>query len=127
MATIWGHLTLIGDNFDHSAVSAALSATPTWIKKPDDILGNGRRFGHCEWGVTTHKFIADDLSDVVDALMEALPCSSRQIAESAAPAKARWHILFSIDTDDDIPAMAIPPKFSAFAAEIGAEVGFDII
>ena len=126
MAQIRGHLTLIGENFDLPFVSQTLGVTPTWQKKAGDILGNGKAFGHCEWGVSTESFNTDDFSVVADALVNVSPSAYGAMVEIAKKTNSNWHILFSIDASGEFPVIVLSPLFSKFASEIGAEIGFDI-
>lgn len=126
MAEIQGHITLIGDDFDISSVTNNIAYSPTWVKRKTDILGNGRPFGHCEWGLETEMLIADELLPVADLLISLFKCSGQTLRQIACDCHAEWHILFLIKVTDDFPVIVLPPAIIKFAAEIDATIGFDV-
>ena len=130
MTQIWGHLTLIGDDFDLDYVTRELGTVPMTQRKPDEILGNGKAFGHCEWGVETERIDTCEISVVADALMQLAPGAYSTMAEIAKKVGAQWHILFRAlldDDEDEYPRIVLESPFIRFAAEIGAGIGVDII
>ena len=126
MAEWIGHLTLIGDDFDLPQVTEALSCEPSWLRRKEEVLGNGRLFGHCEWGVETNLIVADEIYPVTDALTALLPCSPQTLAEIAGEHRAEWNILFYIKVTDSFPVIEFTSDFIRFAAEIRASIGFDV-
>ena len=126
MARIKGHLTLIGKLFDTKMVSERLQTQPTWEKHPTDVLNNGRLFGHTEWGVKTACFDSDDAKEMILSLTELIPVSTEEMKRAAEEQDAEWHILFSIDVEEDFPAVVLPPSFVCYAASINAAIGFDV-
>lgn len=126
MAEIKGYLTLIGDELNCSKISDLLNKEPTWNKEKGEILGNGRLFGHCEWGVETETQLSNELVSTADLLMTTFSCSRETMRQVAQDFNAEWHILFLIRVFDDFPSIYLTPDFVEFAADIIASIGFDI-
>lgn len=125
MTIIQGHLTLIGADFDTSYVTETIGYSAPYIREKDEILGNGRAFGHCEWGVETEQIETDNFVELSMLLMNILPCSEQTLAEVAQICGAQWHILFLVKIYDEFPPIIITPEFTQFAAAISAGIGFD--
>lgn len=126
MARIQGHITLIGDSFSTSAVTEAIGLSPMWERKATEILGNGRYFGHCEWGINTDMISADDLCVVSETLLHPLMDVWSYLGKIGADFNAEWHILFTVYVTDDFPVLVLPSEFVKLAAEINANIGFDV-
>ena len=125
MAEIKIYLTLIGDDFDCNYVTRIVGLQPSTLRDKNEVLGNGREFGHYEWGIETDLIHTDDLSDIPDKFVLTIPCSSKQLFSLAAELKAQWHILFLVEVYDVFPALYFSAEFIKFAADIGAQFGFD--
>lgn len=126
MAKMRGYLTLIGDDFETKHVTEVIGQEPPYVRERNEVLGNGRPFGHCEWGVITEMFDSFDLSPISDTLMNILTCPTHLLRQVAIDCNAQWNILFLVKvTDDDFPAIVFYPEFIKFAAEINAKIGFD--
>ena len=97
MAEIKGHLTLIGKDFDPSYVSSFTHTAPTWFKSKHDVQGNGKLFGHTEWGVETDTFHTELLPEAATQLISSINCSREKLLELAQSLNAEGNILFSID------------------------------
>ena len=66
MTQIWGHLTLIGDDFDLDYVTRELGTVPMTQRKPDEILGNGKAFGqHLSKLTLTHICLGNDIDSLI--------------------------------------------------------------
>ncbi len=125
MAEMQGYLTLIGNDFDTKHVTEVIGQLPTYVREKTEILGNGRAFGHCEWGVETEMFDTYELPPICDALMNILKCPTQLLRQVAVDCNAQWHILFLVRITDDFPALIFSPDFVKFAADINAGIGFD--
>lgn len=120
-----GYLTLIGDDFDHSYVTETLGQSPQTLRLKEEVLKNGRLFGHCEWGVETEKVISEDFESLASELMNLLSCSRYIMKEVAQKCNAQWNILFYLKVIDEFPPIIFTNDFIQFSADIGAVIGFD--
>jgi len=126
MAEIKGYLSLIGDCIDLSKVSKMIPRAPTWQREKSEVLGNGRMFGHCEWGVETETILSNDLSTIENTIANLLPCPREELAEIACCFDSEWSILFLIRVSNEFPVLSLSSDFIKFAADINASIGFDV-
>lgn len=121
-ARIKAHLTLVGDDFDPTDITLETGIKPTYIRYKDEILRNGRAFGHYEWGIESSMHIGFEIKPAVKELISMVTCDTASLAEIARKHNAQWDVL--IDTDYS-PSMVFDAEQIKFFAEIGASVGFD--
>ena len=127
MADIQAHFTLIGKTFDTQLVTERTGIMPSWVRQKDEVLKNGRFFGHAEWGIETEMFCTDDALPVIEQLSSLITSKADTLKEVANECNAEWNILFSIDIrNEDAPAVYLPAKFIEFCGEISATIGFDM-
>ncbi|MCR4673269.1 MAG: DUF4279 domain-containing protein [Lachnospiraceae bacterium] len=127
MADIIVYLTLSGNSIDTEFVTKALDITPTSIRRNDEILPNGRLFGHTEWSYDTGLINTIDLPVVFNLILPKFFHNTMKMREIADELKAEWSILVYIKSKDiQEPIIVIPPFVIQFASEIGAEIGFDL-
>lgn len=127
MADIQAHFTLIGKTFDTQFVTERTGIMPSWVRQKDEVLKNGRFFGHTEWGIETEMFCTDDALPVIEQLSSLITSKPDTLKEVANECNAEWNILFSIDIrNEDAPAIYFPAKFIEFCGEISATIGFDM-
>ena len=127
MADIQAHFTLIGKTFDTQLVTERTGIMPSWVRQKDEVLKNGRFFGHTEWGIETEMFCTDDALPVIEQLSSLITSKPDTLKEVANECNAEWNILFSIDiSNEDAPAVYFPAEFIEFCGEISATIGFDI-
>ncbi len=70
---------------------------PSWVRQKDEVLKNGRFFGHTEWGIKTEMFCTDDALPVIEQLSSLITTKPDTLKEVANECNAEWNILFSID------------------------------
>ena len=121
------YLTLIGDNFDPTYITKRLGMNPDEVRVKDEILGNGRKFGHYEWGICSSESEADSLQEVINEILERISDKIPHLASIAKEVNAGWEILFTIDIYHDFPAVIFPKSFIRAVAELDAEIGFDVL
>ena len=126
MAEIQVYLTLAGDEFDSNYVTNVIGLSPTHLRDKNELLGNGRLFGHCEWSIETELIHTDDLSDILDSFFSILPCNPDVLSSVARRVNAQWSILILIKAVDSFPAVYFSQKFLKIAAEIEADIGLDV-
>ena len=122
------YFTLIGDDFDTSFVTKRMGIEPMWLRKKDEVLGNGSLFGHTEWGIKTKKHVTRDMLPVIEELSSVLTYSPSMLKELAYQCNAEWELLVQMDIrDKEPPAVYFPSEFVKFCGEIGASIGFDML
>ena len=121
-ARIKAHLTLAGEDFDPADITLETGIKPTYTRYKDEILRNGRAFGHYEWGIESSMHIGFEIKPAVKELISMVTCDTASLAEIALKHNAQWGVL--IDTDYS-PAMVFDAEQIKFCAEIGASVEFD--
>lgn len=126
MAEIKIYLTLIGDDLDFAVITKSIGLQPTQVRDKNEILGNGKLFGHCEWGLETELIRTDDLSDIPDSFLSILPCEPEVLLSLAHVFQAQWNILILIRVTDSFPAVCFSPEFVKKAADIEATIGLDV-
>ncbi len=63
MAEVIVYLTLIGHDFDPEKVTRELGVIPTEVRYKNEVLNNGKMFGHTEWSYDTGKISTYDISN----------------------------------------------------------------
>ncbi len=127
MADIIIHFTLVGDNFDTSLVTKRTGIEPMWLREKDEVLGNGRLFGHTEWGIKTRMYTTCDILPVIKELSSVLTCSPKVLRDLAYQCNAEWNLLVQMDIrDNKSPAVYFPAEFIKFCGEIEATIGLDM-
>ena len=133
MAEIRAELTLIGDDFDLNYVTESLHMKPNYLRRKDEILRNGRFFGHVEWGILTKLYSTSDLSPIIEELLSKVTCPPEALCDIAQQCHAEWHIVILIRAFEDekfpgcwnFPSIYFPADFIKFCADIKAEMGLD--
>ena len=126
MAEIKIYLTLIGEELSIDHVTKRVGIAPAYVRDKNEILGNGRLFGHYEWGIETELIHTDDIADYPDKFISTIPCGPDVLAGIAKECDAHWHIMILVNVYDDFPALYFSSEFIKTAGEIGAEIGFDV-
>ena len=125
-STVGVHLTLIGDDFELSNVSSKLGIFPTYTRNKDELLKNGREFGRTEWGIGFECEPSIDIEDQYRKILSMVQDKTDILTQLCVECDAEWHILFVVYIENgDVPALYLSKGFIAFAAAIGAQVGFD--
>lgn len=120
------YLTLIGDEFNFEDVSKQIGMSADSTRSPSEILKNGHRFGHTEWGIETEQEEREELEPLLRKLFARLPCSPQRLFEIAQKCCAEWHILIWLTTyGNECPILCFPVDIIQFMAEIHAQMGFD--
>lgn len=126
MAKIRAYLTLVGEDFDVDQVSLEIGMTPDEVRHKDERLGNGSLFGHTEWGIETELKKSDEVEPVLRELFSRINCDPVVLKEVGLKFKAEWHLLILVRIyDEDMPVLFFPADIIQFAAQIGAQIGFD--
>ena len=127
MATIKIVLTLSGDDFDPCGIKGVDDSSATFFRRKDELLKNGRQFGHTEWGVRIGPTNTLDLPEELHKFVLRYAKKINKMLELAEKNDAEWGILIDIiATEDSLPAMYFPKEFINFASEIHADVGIDL-
>ena len=122
LAHIQAHLTLVGEDFDPADITLETGINPTYTRNKDEILRNGRAFGHYEWGIESSMHIGFEIKPAVKELISMVTCDTATLAEIARKHNAQWNVLIYTRCS---PAMVFDAEQINFFAEIGASVGFD--
>lgn len=126
MAEIKAYLTLIGDDFDPDDIYPLCGISPTYTRGKNDVLKNGRAFGHAEWGIETDLLVSDSLEDVLCELALKITCEPQILREIAEKCAAEWNVLILLRVfNGDIPVLYFPAEFIQLAAQLCAKIGFD--
>ena len=126
MAEIKAYLTLIGDDFDLDGVSLSCGIHPTYTRHKNEKLGNGKRFGHTEWGIETDLLVTDDIENVLSELTSKITCSPQTLYEMAQKYSAEWHVLVLLRIfSGEMPVLFFSAEFIQLAAQLHAKIGFD--
>lgn len=127
MAEIAVYLTLSGKSFDTNYVTKTLNICPTTIRLENEILRNGRFFGHTEWSYSTGIIDTNDVSVAFNNIVSKFCQISQEMKRIAEVCQAEWSFLVLIRRrDESAPTVIIPLKVIQLAAIIGAEIGFDL-
>ena len=125
--TISTHFTLSGDDFDIEYVSEALAILPNYTRSKDEVLKNGRKFGHTEWGIETEYDISLDVEEQFEKVYSIISEKVEILERLRVECNAEWSILFVIKIENgETPAMHLSKKIVKFAATIDAEIDFDV-
>ncbi len=127
MTTITMFLTLIGNNFDPAYVTDRLGIKPDEIRVKNEVLGNGRIFGHYEWGICSSKYETDFAKMAIDEVLERIYDKIPLFSVVAKEVMAEWHFLFTFDVYEDFPVVVFSKEFIQIAAELDAQIGFDVL
>ena len=126
MAKISSHLTLIGDYFDLDYVTRLSGMNPTYLRRNDERLNNGRLFGHTEWGIASEPMEDDSIELSLDELLSKITCDPVELYEIAQSCNASWHIVIVIYFEqDELPMLYLSQRFIQVAGQLHAEMGFD--
>lgn len=128
MAKIKGYLALCGDDFDTGYVSDATGVLPSRIRRNDEVLGNGRLFGHTEWCIETDVHEAEDIEPVLAELFGRITknCDAKALLAIAANCSADWHIsLWLRFSGSKTPGICLSPSTIQFMASINAGLDID--
>jgi len=124
---VCANLTLVGNDFDINYVTESLGVAPTYTRSKDEILGNGRRFGHTEWGIGTDCEESLDIEVQFAKISNQFKGKEHELAKVSKYCNAEWSILIVIKIENgDIPAMVFTRSMLDFCNKIDAEIGFDI-
>lgn len=126
-STVQVHISLIGDSFDTGHVTQLMNLTPTKTHQVDEILGNGKKFGHVEWNLTSEEEPSVDAMEQFGKLFDKIHEKSNIMNQLRTLCNAEWHILFTIQIENgDVPAIYLPQDIVQFAANIHAQFGYDV-
>lgn len=125
MAEIKAYITLIGADYDINYVTELIGIQPDNIRRCDEILGNGKRFGHTEWGIETQTEVGDDVEAVLKQLIHRAKSKIGMMQKAAENCCATWDVLIMIKVYDDMPLILFSTETIKFLYEIQAKVGFD--
>ena len=119
-------LALVGDDFDIHYVSQKLGIDPTNTRSKDEVLGNGRKFGHTEWSIEIEREASLDIENQYGKIMSMVQSKTDLLVQLCSECDAEWHILFVIYVENGaVPGMYLSTEFIAFSAAIGAQIGLD--
>lgn len=126
MNKIKAYLTLVGEDFNIEVVSKQIGILADTVRLPDELLKNGRRFGHTEWGIETTQEECEELEPLLRKLLAKLPCGPQRLRKIAQSHSAEWHVLIWITTyGNECPELYFPTDIIQFMADIHAQMGFD--
>ena len=124
--TVLAYFTLIGDNFDIDYVTQVLDTPPTGTRNRNEVLGNGRVFGHTEWGISTQEESSRDIEIQLNKVIAPYFDKIDLLNKVRVQCHAEWNILIVVYIrNGDVPAMTFSKENLKFFASIDAEVGFD--
>ena len=119
--------TICSDRLDHSEITKKLKIVPSYVRHSNEILGNGRLFGHDEWGIETDYDISLDISEQLSKMMDVIVDKGIAIRKLCEKFNANNSFLVVINLENgQIPVMSLNSNFIEFAASINAEIGFDV-
>ena len=122
------HITLIGEDFNTKEVTEALDITPQYIREKEEILNNGRRFGHTEWGISTKIEEIDDLHTFFQQFMSGFKDKFDLMKKVADNSNAQWNLLFELDvTDGCFPSIYFDSESINEISRLNASMGFDVL
>ena len=127
MSAIKMHITLIGENFDPTYITNRLNMTPDRFRVKEELLRNGREFGHYEWGICSSNHETEFASEVIDEILERISDKLPLLAAIAKEVNAGWEILFTIDVYGDFPVIVFSENFIQMAATLESKIGFDVL
>lgn len=126
MNKMQAHLTLIGEDFDTNSVSGRIGMFPDKTRQKDEVLKNGRLFGHTEWGIETSVETCDDVEPLLRKLFRRIPCTPQVLYEIGKECSADWHILILLRTyGTEGPIIVFSEDLIQYLAQIHAQIGFD--
>lgn len=126
MAEMQVHLTLVGDDFDTSYVTREIGMQPQSIREKDEVLGNGRLFGHTEWGFHTKLIETDDSEELIASFVSKINCPSETLFRLSQKCSAKWHMgIFVKICNNSSTTLYLCPEAIEFAARLKADVWFD--
>lgn len=122
------HLTLIGEDFNTKSVTEALAITPQYVREKDELLNNGRRFGHDEWGISTEIEETDDFHCFFRSFMSCIDNKLHLMREVADINNAQWNLLFELDVKDGcFPCLFFDSDLINEISGLNASMGFDVL
>ena len=126
MTEIKVYLTLIGTDFDTEYVTAQLGIQPDEVREKNELLGNGRKFGHTEWGICSELQVADELEPILRETVSRFKCDTPLLYNLCSICNAEWHLLILLKIyDEDTPFLYFPADIVHFLGDIRAQIGFD--
>lgn len=128
MSKVQIHLTLIGNEFDTEKVSEILGINPQYVRQKNELLGNGRCFGHTEWGISSNIETDDSLHSALSFFFQRLENKIDLMREIAVANDANWHLLFEVDViDKSFPVTYIDSNQIDIIHRLNASMGFDVL
>ena len=120
------YLTLAGKSFDVDYVTRKIGIAPTFTRSKDEVLGNGRLFGHTEWGIGIEEEISLDIEKQLNKILLMVHDEASILSSLSNELGAEWHFMFVVRIwDGVVPSMFLSKEFISFAAGICAQIDFD--
>lgn len=119
--------TISANMLDFNKITEKIGCRPNYIRKKDEILKNGRIFGHDEWAIETDYEESLDVLIQLNKIVDTILNKSSIIKELCKEFNATCGFLIIINIENGIfPAMYLDSGFINFASSMNAEIGFDI-
>ncbi len=125
MAEIKAYVTLIGDAFDIKNVTAMIGIQPDKVRDKNEMLPNGKRFGHTEWGIHTALMESDDVEAVLKQLISRTNNKTDIMRKVAEDCHGVWNVLVLVKVYDDLPLIIFSTDTIEYLHEIRAKIGLD--
>lgn len=125
--TVSAHLTLVGNDFDLDYVTNILEISPTYTRDKNEILRNGEKFGHTEWGTYTEYEQSFDIEIQLDKVLIPYRNKVDLMNKIRIECNAEWNVVIVIYIrNGHKPALGFSKHNLKFLASIDADVGFDL-
>ena len=121
--TVQASFTLCANSFNHDMINKKLNIVPNYARYKDEILKNGRLFGHDEWGIETNFEESHDIDFQLSKITNILTGKESLIKSICEEYNAKCCFLIVIKVrNDTFPAMGITVRQMEFASKINAEI-----
>lgn len=120
------HLTLHGDEFDSNYVTQRAGIHPNYTRQKNEVLPNGKIFGHTEWGIETSWVDGMDLDAVLELILPTVREKQAVLKQIAQDCHAKWDLLIGVEIWNEIkPDLFFSRENIQLFANLGIEVGID--
>ena len=120
--TVSAYFTLTGEDFDVDYVTQVLGIQPTYLRDKNEVLGNGRLFGHTEWGTNTQLEESKDIEIQVDKVIAPYLDKVDLLNMVQVKCNAEWSFgIVVYSREDGAPAMGFSKEQLKFFASIEAK------